>query len=344
MLSAIVVITLLAILFGAILSMAAVRLHVEGDPLVGRIDALLPQTQCGQCGHAGCLPYAEAMANDQTDINLCPPGGDATIAGLADLLGMEIKPLDASLEQVEVRTVAVIDEHACIGCTLCIKACPVDAILGATKQMHTVISEECTGCDLCLPPCPIDCIDTVPVPQGIRKMSLPLADNNVPIIQTGNCILGHTKTENQRVHTAQACIRCGRCADVCPAQLLPQQLYWHTRTSRFDKAQDYNLFNCTECGDCDAVCPSHIPLVDYYRYAKSEILKQEQDQQRANIARQRNAFRTFRLDRAERERAKRHAAKRAALHRQTQSDVDRVSTTKDGGSAKNRRERFLPTQ
>ncbi len=308
MLSAIVVITLLAILFGAILSVAVARLPVAGDLRIDRIDALLPQTQCGQCGHAGCRPYAEAIAHDQTDINLCSPGGDATIAGLANLLGMEIKPLDASLERVEVRTVAVIDEHACIGCTLCIQACPVDAILGANKQMHTVISEECTGCDLCIPPCPVDCIDKVPVSQDIRKVRLPLPNNNVPTI----------KANNQRTHTAQTCIRCGRCAQVCPSQLLPQQLYWHARAGRLDKAQDDNLFDCIECGYCNTICPSHIPLVDYYRHAKSEILKQRRDRQRADHARKRTTFRKFRLDRAEQERSERHAAKRAALRQQTQ--------------------------
>ncbi|NOZ11274.1 MAG: electron transport complex subunit RsxB [Gammaproteobacteria bacterium] len=314
MLSTIIVITLLAILFGTILTVAATRLPVAGGPRVDRIDALLPQTQCGQCGHAGCRPYAEAMASDQADINLCPPGGDATIADLANLLGMEIKPLDASLEQAGVRTVAVIDEQACIGCTLCIKACPVDAILGASKQMHTVIGEECTGCDLCIPPCPVDCIDRVPASQDARKVSLPPSNNTVLTIKTRNYITAHIETEDQRTHATQTCIRCGRCAKVCPSRLLPQQLYWHIRTGRFDKAQAHTLFDCIECGHCDEVCPSHIPLVDYYRHAKGEILKQEQDRQRAEQARQRTMFRNFRLDRAEQERAKRHAAKRAALH------------------------------
>jgi electron transport complex protein RnfB len=131
--------------------------------LAERIDALLPQTQCTQCGFDGCRPYAEAVAAGEADINRCPPGGDAGVQALADLLGREPIPIapecGAPVEQPEV---AFIDESTCIGCTRCIQACPVDAIVGASKQMHTVIAAECTGCGLCLPPCPVDCIDMVP--------------------------------------------------------------------------------------------------------------------------------------------------------------------------------------
>ena len=123
------------------------------------IDALLPQTQCRRCGHAGCLPYAEAISSGAADINQCPPGGDATIAAIAKLLQKDTKPLNPEYGEYHGRMLAVIDESVCIGCTLCIQACPVDAILGATKQMHTVIASECTGCELCVPPCPVDCID-----------------------------------------------------------------------------------------------------------------------------------------------------------------------------------------
>ncbi|MFC3282603.1 electron transport complex subunit RsxB [Litchfieldella rifensis] len=145
--------------FGALLGFAAVRFRVEGDPVVERIDALLPQTQCGQCGYPGCKPYAEAISQGD-EINKCPPGGEATIAALADLLGREAKPLDG--EAQDVPRVAYIREDECIGCTKCIQACPVDAILGAARHMHTVIVEECTGCDLCVDPCPVDCIDMLP--------------------------------------------------------------------------------------------------------------------------------------------------------------------------------------
>lgn len=164
MLTAILVICCLAAFFGAVLGYAAVRYKVEGNPLAEKIDAILPQTQCGQCGFVGCHPYAEAMASGEADINRCPPGGEPVIKALAELLGVEPKPLDAEAgETSEVPLVAIIDENTCIGCTLCIQACPVDAIVGAAKHMHTIIANECTGCKLCLPPCPVDCIAMVPI-------------------------------------------------------------------------------------------------------------------------------------------------------------------------------------
>ncbi len=131
---------------------------MEKVPLVDQIDAILPQTQCRQCGFLGCKPYAEAIARGDADINQCPPGGDEGVLALATLLGRKAKPLDAGRGSPLPKSVAVIDEGRCIGCALCILACPVDAILGAAKFMHTVIVSECTGCRLCLPPCPVDCI------------------------------------------------------------------------------------------------------------------------------------------------------------------------------------------
>ena len=154
----------IALAFGAVLGWAAVRLKVEEDPVVEQIDELLPQTQCGQCGHPGCRPYAEAIASGEDPINLCVPGGDTTIAALADLLGRDPEPLDGEAAEPMV---AFIREDECIGCTKCIQACPVDAILGAAKHMHTVIADECTGCDLCVEPCPVDCIDMIPRTSGI---------------------------------------------------------------------------------------------------------------------------------------------------------------------------------
>jgi len=173
MLSAIVVLTLIALTLGILLGYAAVRFKVEDDPVVDKIDAVLPQTQCGQCGYPGCRPYAEAIASGEADINQCPPGGEAGIQALADLLGVDPKPLNAEHGEEKPKMVAVIDEQICIGCTLCIQACPVDAILGAAKQMHTIIAKECTGCELCLPPCPVDCISMVPVDQDIRSWRWP---------------------------------------------------------------------------------------------------------------------------------------------------------------------------
>jgi electron transport complex protein RnfB len=131
------------------------------DTLPDRIDACLPQTQCRQCGYPGCRPYAEAIAAGNAAINQCAPGGEEIIRELAALTGRPFVPLDPAFGATKPPMVAVIDEAACIGCTLCIQACPVDAIVGAAKLMHTVITAECTGCELCVPPCPVDCIAVV---------------------------------------------------------------------------------------------------------------------------------------------------------------------------------------
>ena len=160
---AIAIMALGGVVLGALLGYASTRFKVEGDPLVEKIDSILPQTQCGQCGYPGCRPYAEAIANDEADINQCPPGGDENIHKLAELLGKEYKPLSEEHGVEKPKQVAVIDEKICIGCTLCIQACPVDAIIGAAKQMHTIAEDLCTGCELCVPPCPVECIDMVTV-------------------------------------------------------------------------------------------------------------------------------------------------------------------------------------
>lgn len=132
---------------------------MDSSSLVQRINAVLPQTQCTKCGYDGCEPYAQALAHGQADINRCPPGGDEGVVKLATLLDRPIKPIDPACGEPGPLRVAVIDEEHCIGCTLCIQACPVDAIVGANKRMHTVLADWCTGCDLCLPPCPVDCIE-----------------------------------------------------------------------------------------------------------------------------------------------------------------------------------------
>jgi len=188
MLTAIIAISGLAVGFGLLLGFAAVRFRSEGDPVVERIDALLPQTQCAQCGFPGCKPYAEAIVDGAADINRCPPGGEATIRALADLLERDAKPLDPERGEERLPALAVIDEDLCIGCTLCIQACPVDAILGAAKQMHTVIASECTGCELCIEPCPVDCIEMVPetVTLGTWRWPKPGADTSAVIAASPN--------------------------------------------------------------------------------------------------------------------------------------------------------------
>jgi H+/Na+-translocating ferredoxin:NAD+ oxidoreductase subunit B len=131
---------------------------------VARIDALLPQTQCTRCGYPGCLPYAAAIASGEAGINQCPPGGSDTIRALADLLGKQYMPLNPANGVESPPRVAWIDEERCIGCARCLPPCPVDAIVGASKYLHTVIAGRCTGCELCLAPCPVDCIEMRPGP------------------------------------------------------------------------------------------------------------------------------------------------------------------------------------
>ncbi len=149
-----------ALAAGVLLGAASQKLPGNSNQVVDQIDALLPQTQCAQCGYPGCRPYAEAIVSGEVSINLCPPGGDETVQRLADLLGRDPEPL---AEAAIVASVAVIDEAICIGCTHCRSACPVDAITGAHQFMHTVIRSECTGCELCIAPCPVDCISMVPM-------------------------------------------------------------------------------------------------------------------------------------------------------------------------------------
>lgn len=176
---AVLALVALAVIFGAVLGLASVKFKIEGDPIVEQIDSLLPQTQCGQCGFPGCKPYAQAIAGGEAEINRCPPGGQATINHLADLLDVEPLELDAESGVEEEDTkVAFIIEEDCIGCTKCIQACPVDAILGAAKQMHTVITSECTGCDLCVEPCPVDCIEMISIEEKVSDWKWQLPANS----------------------------------------------------------------------------------------------------------------------------------------------------------------------
>lgn len=170
---ALAVAAVLALVLGAALGWAATRLRPDNESLPARIDALLPQTQCGQCRYPGCRPYAEAIARGEAATDQCPPGGDHTARALAELLGRVHRPVNPEFGAASNASVALVNEELCIGCALCLPACPVDAIVGAPRFMHTVIEAQCTGCGLCVAPCPVDCIEMVPpsraiVPRGRR--------------------------------------------------------------------------------------------------------------------------------------------------------------------------------
>jgi electron transport complex protein RnfB len=191
MITAVTIISTMALIFGLVLAYASIRFKVEGDPIVDQIDTLLPQSQCGKCNYPGCRPYAEAIASGEAEINCCPPGGETTMLALAELLDRDPVPLDADIAEEKSKLIAVVDEYNCIGCTLCIQACPVDAILGTGKHMHTIIAKECTGCELCLPPCPVDCIDMIPVSSDLTTWKWPypnvksqaVTKNEKPVIE-----------------------------------------------------------------------------------------------------------------------------------------------------------------
>jgi electron transport complex protein RnfB len=180
MLVAIIAISLLALVFGLLLGYSSIRFHVEENPLAEKIDQVLPQSQCGQCGFPGCTPYAEAVATGNAPINGCPPGGDTTMEAMAELLGVDPVPMGAEGEEEAGPTVAVINEQECIGCAVCLKYCPVDAILGTTKQMHTVIAHECIGCEACVEPCPVDCISMQPIAVDAGSWAWPMPSPGEP--------------------------------------------------------------------------------------------------------------------------------------------------------------------
>lgn len=172
----IVVMGCLAFTFGLLLGYSAIRFKVEGNPVVEQVDAVLPQMQCGKCGYPGCEGYAEAVVSGQAEINLCSPGGETTMLTLAELLDRPPVALGEVADVTPPKLLAVIQEATCVGCTLCIQACPVDAILGSAKQMHTVLNSECTGCELCVPACPVHCIVMQPIPQATTTWKWPYPD------------------------------------------------------------------------------------------------------------------------------------------------------------------------
>ncbi len=235
------------LIISALLVFAAGVLWIRGnvakdeDSLVTTIDALLPQTQCAQCNYPGCRPYAQAVA-DGARIDLCPPGGQELVIQLSALMGVDI-PTQTLAEPLTL--VAVIDEAECIGCTLCLPPCPVDAIIGAQGFMHTVLSKDCTGCELCIAPCPVDCITLEPV-----------------------ATVNSNLTDEPFRLTGKGCINCGQCAPACPKDLLPDQLLKLGNGELWEQASELNLQDCIECSLCDRVCPSEINLAQFFAHGK----------------------------------------------------------------------------
>ena len=280
----------LALGLGWLLLSAQARLKSDDNALIDAIDALLPQTQCAQCGYPGCRPYAEAVATG-APIDLCPPGGIATFDALKSLLGRDGGTTPSNPEPLLAR----IREPECIGCFLCVRACPVDAIVGAPGFMHTVIEDECTGCELCLPACPVDCIDLVkfnahPTPSGAIDPTT----------------LG------------APCIGCNRCEPACPVGLAPRELLWLGAAEKWDAAATLGLDHCIVCRLCDRACPSDIPLAAIFGDGKQVLGERTAKQARAARAKSRFAARTARLS-AEQDAAQaRRAARLAGISHQAQ--------------------------
>jgi electron transport complex protein RnfB len=281
----VLILTGLVVAVTASLAWVRKRYPATTAPLVEAIDAVLPQTQCAQCGYPGCRPYAEAVARGES-IDLCPPGGAETQRQLAALLGRSAGPPLATPRPVR----AVIDESRCIGCFLCVDACPVDAIVGAPRFMHTVIEARCTGCELCLPPCPVDCIDLIPLE------------------------VGPPPTEAQPAPSGQNdCIRCGRCDPVCPEGLPVEQLWWVSRGNDLGAAVESGIGDCIECGLCNAPCPAGIDLVGTFVSARARLADQRRAEKAALIARAHVGERDGRLAREAARKSDRRQARLAAL-------------------------------
>lgn len=198
---AVILLTLLALVFGLLLGFAAVKFKVEGNPIVDELEAILPQTQCGQCG---CRAVALTLKRLPTVIKSTNalPSGTATMEKLATLMGVEPEPLNAEA-QSQVKKVAYIREDECIGCTKCIQACPVDAIIGAGKLMHTVLTTDCTGCDLCVEPCPVDCIDMIPVTQNLKNWNWRL--NAIPVTLIQDTLIKEIQNQDPQLEEEKRC-------------------------------------------------------------------------------------------------------------------------------------------
>ena len=283
------------VLIGALLlfAWAAALLHKrlpkDSISLPAKIDALLPQTQCAQCGYPGCMPYAEAVASGAA-IDLCPPGGPELVDQLQELMGADAPSSDTATPAA-ASLVALIDEDKCIGCALCLPPCPVDAIVGANGFMHTVVAAQCTGCELCIPACPVDCISVVTLPEV-----------NVP-------------KPAQLAPQSRGCINCGQCLGACPRDLAPDQLFKLCQGDAWQAAADLGLQACIECGLCDRVCPSQINLAEIFTHAKRIEAYERTDQQYKVDIKQRYQAHTVRLA-AQQDAARQRRAQRLQQRRQ----------------------------
>ena len=251
------------------------------DRLIDQVHALLPHTQCEQCGQPGCRPYATSVINGEA-ANLCAPGGEPVARAIAELLARPV--LMPAVVKPEP-SIARIRETECIGCARCIPACPVDAILGAALRMHTVLEAECTGCGLCIAPCPVDCIDLVPV----AELQVDVISNNE---LTGAEIVANTTAAGDIAPLtaspiAAPCINCAACADVCPEHLQPQALFRLLEARNADAAIALGLHACTGCGACDTVCPSRIPLLARFGQGIHDAAAQSAARNVADLAGQR---------------------------------------------------------
>ena len=343
MISTVLVICGITLALGWLLLSVQARFRDDGNELIDAIDALLPQTQCAQCGYPGCRPYAEAVAAGAA-IDLCPPGGNATFEGLKALLGRSEGASPPPPEPVLAR----IREKDCIGCFLCIRACPVDAIIGAPGYMHAVIEEECTGCELCVPACPVDCIDlfatnaytTKPVPVSAigaaagggagcesknaggpsRTQRTPAAAQQASARQrpTGGradidlqASSTSSKADAASAQASHPCIGCNRCEPVCPANLAPRELLWLSAAGKWDAAAGLGLDRCIECRLCDRACPSQIPLAATFAGSKRILAATAARNAQAARAKARFEARTARLA-AEQDAAQARRAERLA--------------------------------
>ena len=223
--------------------------------LAGRIEDLLPQTQCTKCGYPACRPYAEAIAAGEANYNQCPPGGQEGVARLAGLLGKPVIPLNPDNGLERPRPLAIIDENLCIGCTLCMQACPVDAIIGAAKQMHTIIPELCTGCDLCVPPCPVDCIAMVPVTGD----------------KTGWDAWSQAEADAARARHDQRVARLARERDAAEARKA-------ARVAESDRSVESKMAD--EAGESATAQPDNAPIEDDAQAKKRAIIQAAMDRAR----------------------------------------------------------------